>query len=81
MDLGISNNVKPLLEEVKQFIDAEVMPVEHEYYTEIDVGDRWQFTDRQTEIREGLKAKAKAKGLWNFFLTEGESLYCRVSIE
>jgi acyl-CoA dehydrogenase len=73
MDLGISSNVKPLLEEVKQFIDAEVMPVEHEYYSEIDVGDRWQFTDRQTEIREGLKAKAKAKGLWNFFLTEGAS--------
>ena len=73
MDLGISSNVKPLLEEVKQFIDTEIMPVEHEYYSEINVGDRWQFTDRQTEIREGLKAKAKAKGLWNFFLTEGES--------
>ncbi len=73
MDLGISSNVKPLLEEVKQFIETEVMPVEHEYYTEIDVGDRWQFTDRQTEIRESLKDKAKAKGLWNFFLTEGES--------
>ena len=73
MDLGISSNVKPLLEEVKQFIETEVMPVEHEYYTEIDVGDRWQFTDRQTEIRETLKDKAKAKGLWNFFLTEGES--------
>jgi acyl-CoA dehydrogenase len=40
---------------------------------EIDVGDRWQYTDRQTEIREGLKAKAKAKGLWNFFLTDGDS--------
>ncbi len=73
MDLGISSNVKPLLEEVKQFIDNEVLPVEAEYYSEINVGDRWQFTDRQTEIREGLKAKAKAKGLWNFFLTEGES--------
>lgn len=73
MDLGISSNVKPLLEEVKQFIDTEVLPVEGEYYSEINVGDRWQFTDRQTEIREGLKAKAKSKGLWNFFLTEGES--------
>jgi len=73
MDLGISSNVKPLLEEVKGFIDTHVMPVEHEYYSEINVGDRWQYTDRQTEIREGLKAKAKAKGLWNFFLTEGES--------
>ena len=72
MDLGISTNVAPLLAEVKQFIEAEIQPVEHEYYTDIAVGDRWTFTDRQTDIREGLKAKAKSRGLWNFFLT-GES--------
>ncbi|MFT4518337.1 MAG: acyl-CoA dehydrogenase [Halioglobus sp.] len=73
MDLGLSANVAPLLAEVKQFIDTEIRPVELEFYSEIDVGDRWQYTDRQTEIREGLKAKAKAKGLWNFFLTDGDS--------
>ena len=37
------------------------------------MGDRWEWTQRQTDIREGLKTKAKAQGLWNFFLTEGES--------
>lgn len=73
MDLGISENVKPLLAEVKRFIEEEILPVDHEYYAEVSVGDRWQYTDRQTEIREGLKAKAKAKGLWNFFLTDGSS--------
>ena len=73
MELGISDNVRPLLEEVKNFIDDEIMPVEQEFISEIDVGDRWQYTDRQTEIREGLKQKAKAKGLWNFFLTDGDS--------
>jgi len=73
MDLGISDNVRPLLEEVKNFIDNEIMPLEGEFLAEIDVGDRWQYTDRQTEIREGLKAKAKAKGLWNFFLTDGDT--------
>ncbi len=72
MDLGISANVAPLLAEVKQFIEAEIQPLEHEYFADIAVGDRWAFTDRQTDIREGLKAKAKARGLWNFFLT-GES--------
>ena len=72
MDLGISTNVAPLLEEVKAFIDNEVLPVEMDYYADIAVGDRWEFTDRQNEIREGLKEKARAKGLWNFFLTEGE---------
>ena len=73
MDLGVSDNVKPLLEEVRTFIEQEILPLEREYLDEIDVGDRWQYTDRQTEIREGLKAKAKAKGLWNFFLTDGDS--------
>ena len=73
MDLGISENVKPLLEEVKRFIAEEVQPVDQEYADEISVGDRWTYTDRQTEIREGLKAKAKARGLWNFFLTDGDS--------
>lgn len=73
MDLGISANVAPLLEEVRQFIDNEVMPIEQEYYDEIAVGDRWEYTDRQNELREALKDKAKSKGLWNFFLTDGES--------
>jgi acyl-CoA dehydrogenase len=73
MDLGISTNVAPLLAEVKRFIEHEIQPVEHEYYAEIAVGDRWQFTPRQTEIREGLKDKAKARGLWNFFLTDGDT--------
>ena len=73
MDLGISANVAPLLQEVKRFIDEEVRPVENEYYADIDVGDRWEYTDKQTDIREGLKDKAKAKGLWNFFLTDGDA--------
>ncbi len=72
MDLGISKNVAPLLEEVKRFIADEILPVEGQYYEDIAVGDRWEFTERQTEIRESLKEKARAKGLWNFFLTEGE---------
>lgn len=73
MDLGISANVAPLLEEVKQFIENEVIPVEAEYYADIAVGERWEYTDKQNETREGLKAKAKAKGLWNFFLTDASS--------
>ena len=72
MDLGISEKVRPLLEQVKTFIDDNILPVEKEYYDEIDVGDRWVYTDHQTGIRETLKDKAKAAGLWNFFLTEGE---------
>ena len=73
MDLGVSEKIAPVLAEVREFMEREIAPLEHEYLSEIGVGDRWQFTDRQTEIMEGLKAKAKSRGLWNFFLTDGES--------
>jgi len=72
MDLGISDKVKPIIEEVKHFIDIEIMPMETEYHTEIGKGDRWTYTERQTEMLESLKSKAKAKNLWNFFLTHYE---------
>ena len=69
MDLGITDRLRPILDEVKRFIDQEVLPLEHEYEQEIDRGDRWAFTAWQTEILEGLKDKARERGLWNFFLT------------
>ena len=72
MDLGISDKLKPILEEVKDFIDIEILPLEQEYHAEVEKGDRWAFTERQTEILESLKSKAKAKNLWNFFLTHYE---------
>ncbi|GAB3285762.1 acyl-CoA dehydrogenase family protein [Parahaliea aestuarii] len=72
MDLGISEKLAPLLQQVRDFIANEIEPVEHEYIAEISVGDRWQFTARQTDIMESLKDKARAAGLWNFFLTDGE---------
>jgi acyl-CoA dehydrogenase len=72
MDLGITPKLEPLLEKVKAFIAEEVVPMEGPYRDEINTGDRWQFTARQTEIIETLKRKAREQGLWNFFLTEGE---------
>ena len=72
MDLGVSDKLQPLLAQVRAFVAEEIAPVEEEYIAEIGVGDRWQFTARQTEIMETLKGKAKAAGLWNFFLTDGE---------
>ena len=73
MDLGVSAKLVPLLEEVRGFIEKDILPVEVEFYDDIAVGDRWEWTQRQTDIREGLKTKAKAQGLWNFFLTEGDA--------
>jgi acyl-CoA dehydrogenase len=81
MDLGISERVAPILAKVKAFIDDRVLPLEQEYAQEIGTGDRWQFTDRQTEILETLKAEAKELGLWNFFLTEGDGGYGLNTVE
>ena len=72
MDLGISERVAPILKKVKSFIESNVIPLEKEFLSEIERGDRWSFTDRQTEILETVKDEARNEGLWNFFLTEGD---------
>ena len=81
MDLGPSDKVKPILREVKSFIDNEILPLEREYFDEVDKGDRWQYTERQTEILETLKEKARSKNLWNFFLTHWEGGYGLNTVE
>ncbi|KAA0916052.1 acyl-CoA dehydrogenase family protein [Aquicoccus porphyridii] len=72
MNLGMREEHMPLLEKVRDMIRNEVMPLEEEYHAEIGKGDRWQYTDRQFEILESLKAKARERGLWNFWLTDSE---------
>ncbi|WP_299850043.1 acyl-CoA dehydrogenase family protein [uncultured Roseovarius sp.] len=70
MNFGIRPEIKVLLERVSAMVSNEIMPLEAEYHAEIAKADRWQFTARQTEILEGLKARAKKGGLWNFWLTD-----------
>jgi acyl-CoA dehydrogenase len=53
----------------------KIMPLEAEFHAEINKGDRWTYTARQAEILEGLKADAKADGLWNFWLTDSTRGY------
>ena len=72
MDLGISADARPLLDAVRKFIDEKVLPVDEEFLAEVEKGDRWTHTARQTEILEGLKAEARAAGLWNFWLTDSK---------
>jgi acyl-CoA dehydrogenase len=61
------------LAEVKEFIETEIVPLEREFHDEIAKGDRWQHTARQSEILESLKSDARERGLWNFFLTQGDA--------
>ena len=72
MDLGLRAESAALLERVKAMIADEIMPLEGEYHAEIGKGERWSYTERQAEILEGLKAKAKERGLWNFWLTDSD---------
>nr|WP_102108531.1 acyl-CoA dehydrogenase family protein [Kandeliimicrobium roseum] len=69
MPLGPTDRLAPLLEAVRAMIADEIAPLDEAFLAEVGVGDRWQFTPRQTEILEGLKAKARGRGLWNFWLT------------
>ncbi|MEM7300403.1 MAG: acyl-CoA dehydrogenase family protein [Pseudomonadota bacterium] len=72
MALGMTDRVKELRERVATMIREDVLPVDEEFLAEVNVGDRWAMTPRQTEILEGLKSKAKERGLWNFWLTDSE---------
>jgi acyl-CoA dehydrogenase len=75
MDLGITEKVKPLITQVRQMVEQEIAPLDAEFHAETGKhpsGDRFKHTDRQLEILETLKASAKAKGLWNFWLTDSD---------
>ena len=81
MNLGITDKVAPLLEEVRAMVRDEILPLEEEFLGEVDKENRWSYTARQTEILESLKAKAKEKGLWNFWLTDSERGYGLTTVE
>jgi acyl-CoA dehydrogenase len=72
MRFGMRAENVEMLERVSTMILEEIMPLEEDYAAEVSKGDRWQYTDRQTEILEGLKSKAKSQGLWNFWLTDSD---------
>ncbi len=81
MNLGMTERLKPLHEKVATMIQEDVLPVDEEFLAEVNVGDRWEYTPRQTEILEGLKAKAKSQGLWNFWLTDSDRGYGLTTVE
>ena len=73
-NLGMSEGARPLLDQVKAFIADEVEPITAEFFR-LGEGraDRWSFVPGQLELLDGVKAKAKANGLWNFFLPDAET--------
>ena len=73
-NLAMSENARPLLEAVKKHIAENVTPITEEFYS-LGEGraDRWSYAPGQLELLEGAKNKAKASGLWNFFLPDAET--------
>ncbi|HET6965521.1 MAG TPA: acyl-CoA dehydrogenase family protein [Acidimicrobiales bacterium] len=73
-NLALSEKGRTLLERVKAFLAAEVLPMEEKYFALAEQKtDRWSFAPGQLELLDGVKAKAKSEGLWNFFLPNAET--------
>ncbi|MDH6233596.1 acyl-CoA dehydrogenase [Mesorhizobium soli] len=82
MALGMTERLKPIHERVARMVREEIMPLDEEFLAEVGRGDdRWGYTPRQTEILEGLKAKARERGLWNFWLTDSTRGYGLTTVE
>jgi acyl-CoA dehydrogenase len=82
MALGMTERLKPIHDKVARMVRDEIMPLDEEFLAEVGAnGDRWTYTPRQSEILEGLKAKARERGLWNFWLTDSTRGYGLSTVE
>ncbi len=72
-NLAMSEQAQPLMDAVKKHIAENVVPITEEFQRlHEEKEDRWSWHPRQLELLDGAKAKAKAAGLWNFFLPDSE---------
>jgi acyl-CoA dehydrogenase len=72
-NLGMSKDARPLFDAVKRHIAENVAPISEEFHR-LGEGraDRWSWAPGQLELLQTAKDKAKAAGLWNFFLPTSE---------
>ena len=73
-DLRMSDKALPLYNAVKAFIKEVAEPASEEYHR-LGEGrpDVWQYGAGQLDVLEAAKDKAKAAGLWNFFLPNADT--------
>jgi alkylation response protein AidB-like acyl-CoA dehydrogenase len=64
MDFTLSERETYFRDRVRAFIDAEIAPRQAEYHAQSHEGDRWKVIP----VIEEVKEKARAAGLWNFFM-------------
>ena len=73
-DLRMSDDAQPLYLHVKKFIAETVEPMTVEYMRlGENKADRWGFAPGQLEVLQKAKDKARAEGLWNFFLPDAHT--------
>jgi len=72
-NLAMSEKAQPLMDAVQKHIVENVDPITEEFFAlNEEKEDRWSWHPRQLELLEGAKDKAKASGLWNFFLPDSD---------
>ena len=81
MNLEQTDRVKDLIVQVSKFMDDHNWPAEEIYASQMD-----SFRDeanpwRVPPVIEELKTKAKAQGLWNFFLPESQNGFGLTNLE
>jgi len=81
MNLEQTDRVKDLIVQVSKFMDDHIWPAEEIYSSQMisfrEEGNPW----RVPPIIEELKTKAKAQGLWNFFLPESQNGFGLTNLE
>jgi len=81
MNLEQTDRVKDLIFQVSKFMDNHIWPAEEIYASQMDSfreeGNPW----RVPPVIEELKTKAKAQGLWNFFLPESQNGFGLTNLE
>nr|WP_255569830.1 acyl-CoA dehydrogenase family protein [Actibacterium sp. 188UL27-1] len=73
-----------MIDKVRTMISDEIAPLDAEFHAEVGKhpsGDRFRHTDRQLAILDGLKATARDRGLWNFWLTDSDKGYGLTTVE
>ncbi len=71
--LAMSQSARPFLEKVRGFIADEVEPMSIQFHKlDHNKPSRWEYAPGQLELLDEAKSKAKANGLWNFFLPDSE---------
>src|SRR5699024_1468821 len=72
MNFQYSQKTLDLIQQVRTFIEHEVVPAEPEYYEQL-ANDPWMTPP----IMDELKSKAKSRGFWNLFLPREHASFSR----